>query len=640
MSRTLPGRVSYSGVRQSLGYFECQSNYKALEVVTMTVALVLAAEADAGMCGQLVALGVRRVDLAGSASGLLTVAAAARVAGERVLICAGQGAVPGEVLARLLSADRTAVFTGGTGLGVKTAEEAEQDPAALVVDTADLAALAEAAEFVAACPAEPDPFGTLLLELSRRGVSARVLDAGPDGDGLVAQLLADPLADRAAQFAAGRRLTPASLAGISAGFGLIAVAWFTQAPATAKLIAVAALFVSFAVGRAGSVVAASGRPSRAYDWLGTAVALVTEFAVYAALAISAGPDGDVTGLFGAGTFADWGGPGQQGVWRLAMTAMGLLGVRRLIDLCYDRAASLPDPAMRKLEQALTLPAGERFAALAVADVLWGPRVALLVLLGWGAVAAAYVLTGRIVGSAVLSAMVDVPENPASDGADPRRVAGLGRRHHAVGPGISDVPAYRDDGVLARYIGGWVKGAVPPLLPVVVGLLVNCALAAFGMENLGGLLILTPVAALLLAAVGTHHPHDGRGDWLAPGLLLTGEYVFIAALGLADGVWPAVIYGLLAAVVLRHIDIAYRARHGAGLSVDVYGQGWEGRMLLLGLAASVSVADAVPVAYAVLSGYLWVLFGWDFLGGWLVHSHSGGGVDRHGARGRRWPAAAA
>ncbi len=48
----------------------------------MTVALVLAGnldEADAGLCGQLAALGVRRVDAAEQTGpGLLTVAAAAR----------------------------------------------------------------------------------------------------------------------------------------------------------------------------------------------------------------------------------------------------------------------------------------------------------------------------------------------------------------------------------------------------------------------------------------------------------------------------------------------------------------------------------------------------------------------------------
>jgi hypothetical protein len=35
-----------------------------------------------------------------------------------------------------------------------------------------------------------------------------------------------------------------------------------------------------------------------------------------------------------------------------------------------------------------------------------------------------------------------------------------------------------------------------------------------------------------------------------------------------------------------------------------------------LAAVAAVAGIVPFAYAVLSGYLWVLFCWDFLSGWL------------------------
>src|SRR6201999_3928746 len=87
--------------------------------VSMTVALVLAGnlgEDDAGqqqmLCGQLAALGVRRVDAAErTGPGLLTVAAAARGAGDRVLICAGAQTVPGPVLARLLGAGGTAAVT-------------------------------------------------------------------------------------------------------------------------------------------------------------------------------------------------------------------------------------------------------------------------------------------------------------------------------------------------------------------------------------------------------------------------------------------------------------------------------------------------------------------------------------------------
>src|SRR6266702_8517285 len=86
----------------------------------MTVALVLAGNLDddaAGqqqqmLCGQLAALGVRRVDAAErSGPGLLTVAAAARAAGDRVLICVGAEPVPEPVLARLLGAGGTAAFT-------------------------------------------------------------------------------------------------------------------------------------------------------------------------------------------------------------------------------------------------------------------------------------------------------------------------------------------------------------------------------------------------------------------------------------------------------------------------------------------------------------------------------------------------
>jgi hypothetical protein len=148
----------------------------------------------------------------------------------------------------------------------------------------------------------------------------------------------------------------------------------------------------------------------------------------------------------------------------------------------------------------------------------------------------------------------------------------------------------------------------------VGLLVTGMLAALGLGNLPGILVLTPVEAMMLAALGARHPHDGRLDWLVPALLLTGEGVFLAALGVDRGVTPWLVFALLTAVVVRHIDLACRARAGRGIAADRYGLGWEGRMLLAGVAA---VAGVVPFAYAVLSGYLWLLFIWDFLGEWLA-----------------------
>jgi hypothetical protein len=51
---------------------------------------------------------------------------------------------------------------------------------------------------------------------------------------------------------------------------------------------------------------------------------------------------------------------------------------------------------------------------------------------------------------------------------------------------------------------------------------------------------------------------------------------------------------------------------------VLGLGWDGRMLLLGLAA---LAGQAPLAYVAFSVYLWLLFAWDFLGGWLLETEA-------------------
>jgi hypothetical protein len=610
----------------------------------MTVALVLAGEADAGqhnqLRGQLAALGVRRVDAAErSGPGLLTVAAAARAAGERVLVCVGAGAVPEPVLARLLGAGGTAAFTG---VSVLSAPAGAVVGGVLVVDPPDLAALAAAAEALAAAHAgaEPvSPVGALIGELTRRGVVVRVLDAGPDAEGPVTQLIADPAARDLASWAAWRRLTPAALYGISLGFGLVAAVWFAELAVRAKLAAVVALAASFLTARAGSLLAATspeGRVRPLVSWLGTACGLLTEFAVYAALAVSAGlipqaPPGTSAGL--AGTFggqlqdtfvASWGGAGPAGVWRLAIAAMLLLGVRKLAALGYEHRARAagklyPRSVLRTLEQALTFPAGERYLVIVLTAVFAGPRLTFCVLLGWGVLAAGYVLAGAIARSA---------RDARATGAAPDEAL-----PDEAGPGLA---AYRGDGPLASWIGELVQGRLPPLPPVLAGLLVTGVLTGLGLGNLPGLLVLTPVEAMMLAALGARHPHDGRLDWLAPALLTAGEGVFLAALGLARLVPAWLVYALLAAVLLRHVDLVFRARAGRGPAADAAGLGWDGRMLL---AAAAAGAGITPLAYAVLTGYLWVLFIWDFLSGWLRPA-DGENVDRDGPCGRRGAAAPA
>ena len=593
----------------------------------MTVALVLAGnlgEDDAGqqqqmLCGQLAALGVRRVDAAErTGPGLLTVAAAARGAGDRVLICAGAQTVPGPVLARLLGAGGTAAvtrLTAGTARSSSHGSWPAQPSGALIVDLPDLDALAQSAETLAATQAGPDPgtaVGALIDELGRRGVTVRILDAGPDSEGAVTQLLADPAARDMARWAAWRRLTPAALYGISLGLGLVAAIWFAELDVRAKLLAIPALAGSFLFARTGSLVAATsrdGRVSPLVSWLATACGLLTEPALYAALAVSSrlGQSDGLDGTFGGAlrnTFvATWGGAGEAGVWRLAIAALLLLGVRKLAGLGYERTAGapvdlFPRSVLRTLEQAITFPAGERYAVIVLTSVLFGPRLTFLILLGWGVLGAGYLLAGQIARSA--------------------RAAGAAR---SGGPDEDEdededngLAAYRGDGVLAHWAGALVDGRLPPLPPVLVGLLVTGMLAALGLGNLPGILVLTPIEAMMLAALGSRHPHDGRLDWLAPALLLAGEGVFLGALGLARQVTLWVVFALLAAVLVRHVDLACRARAGRGLEADALGLGWEGRMLLAGVAAT---AGLVPFAYAALAGYLWLLFIWEFLTVWLV-----------------------
>jgi len=585
----------------------------------MTVALVLAGEADAGqqqqlLCGQLAALGVRRVDVAErTGPGLLTVAAAARAAGERVLICVGADTVPEPVLARLLDAGGTAAFTRLTASTAPYSSPPPRLPSgALVVDPPDLDALARSAETLAATQAAPGPgtaVGALIGELGRRGVTVRILDAGPDSEGAVTQLIADPAARDMARWAAWRQLTPGALYGISLGLGLVAAIWFAQLAVHAKLLALPALAGSFLFARTGSLLAATspeGRIRPVVGWLGTACGLLTETALYAALAVSAGlgASAGLDGTFGnalRNTFvATWGGAGSAGVWRLAIAALLLLGVRKLAELGYQHTAGAPGDlfprsVLRTVEQAVTFPAGERYMVIALTSVFFGPRLTFLILLGWGVLAAGYLLAGQIARSAAWSREA---REPGHDGDDED----------------NGLAAYRGDGALASWVGALFDGRLPPLPPLLAGLLVTGVLAALGLGNLPGILVLTPIEVMMLAALGARHPHDGRVDWLVPALLLAGEGVFLAALGLARQVTPWVVFALLAAVIVRHVDLACRARAGRGTGADVLGLGWEGRMLLAGVAAA---AGIVPFAYAVLSGYLWLLFIWDFLTGWLV-----------------------
>ena len=90
--------------------------------------------------------------------------------------------------------------------------------------------------------------------------------------------------------------------------------------------------------------------------------------------------------------------------------------------------------------------------------------------------------------------------------------------------------------------------------------------------------------------------------------------------------PTATFALVAAIALYHLDLAYRARNelvpsedgpfvreeGELSYSDRAGFGWDGRMIVCGLAA---VAGILPMIYPLLALYLLGLMGRDWLAGW-------------------------
>jgi len=389
------------------------------------------------------------------------------------------------------------------------------------------------------------------------------------------------------------RVSPVAMARISVGFAVIAAGWLSLGSARADvvaLVAAAAVFVAIYVGQ----VLGEQSPAPAIDWGLTACGLLGELFIYAGMAagvslnkVSAAPSGPV-GQALRGTFvAGLGGVGAAGVWRLAVIAVIVAALVPMADICLHA----PSEAARRPR--IFGPSGDVRLPLTVAAVLLGGvRAGFLIVF--------------VLGAAAIGAMMIDSLRP---GWRPVEVRG-----------------YRGDGRISVWIGGWVAGRIPPLAPLLVGLLVTGVLTALGLRNLPGALLLTPVEAMLLASFGSWNPHEGRGDWLVPPLIQAAEYVFLAEAGFALRLWPPWTFALVAAAGFRHLDLAYRVRCGLASGIDRRGLGWEGRMIVVGVAAA---AGGLIVVYPALTVYLWWLNARDWIVGWSANGLSAGhaAVDR-------------
>ncbi len=374
------------------------------------------------------------------------------------------------------------------------------------------------------------------------------------------------------------RLNPLMLSRISVAFAAITAVWLTVASVHGEVIALIAAIAVVVTGHAGRMLAGQ-RSAAAVEWGLAGCGMLAEFLVYAGIAAAvsfhAGAAMGVAANSLSGTFvAGLGGVGTAGVWRLAIIAVILTVLTAMVDVCVHGPA-LPGTRLRLFGPPgdVRLPAGLRRR----------PAV-------------------RRQGG--------LPRR-----ARPRRGRARSRRSSTAPVRPATEASCAATGATAGSRSGSASGSTArcrPCRPCSSGCSSPGCSTALGLRNLPGILLLTPVEAMLLAAFASWHPHDGRSDWLVPPLLQAGEYVFLAEIGYAGRVWPAMTFAVVAAVGLRHLDLAYRVRGGLANGIDRRGLGWEGRMIIAGIAAAVGIA---PLAYTALALYLWYRLARDWVIGW-------------------------
>jgi len=411
---------------------------------------------------------------------------------------------------------------------------------------------------------------------------------------------------RVAVWASDRAVARTSVTGIELACALCAAVWFSAGTPLSALAGGAALGGGYLARRVGGQLDVG-----AFDgWLASICAIAGELAVYAGLAAGAAP-------------------GERQVWALATAAAVLLGMRKVARMIRPARLAAPARPGNPPEDQPTgpgralavlaarvpaLPAGERAVVITVTAAVYGTRMSLLVLTWWGAVALAWAVAGPRLGSRSSRAPDAAPGDAQHDGP--------GDAPDPLPRGA--IAAARDDGPIARFAGAVVRGQLVPLPPAVAGLTATILLATLGLHGLAGLVLLTPVAAMLLAAPGSAHPHDGPLDWLTPLVIQAGQYAYLAALGFAKGVPGPLVFALIGLVAVRQLDAAYRARYPMPAGEPRGGIGWEGRMLAAGVGAMLGVG---PLTYLALTVYLLWLVSSGSLASWLATRPRSRGVHR-------------
>jgi len=228
-----------------------------------------------------------------------------------------------------------------------------------------------------------------------------------DDDGFFATFLVSSWSPHVVRWAAARHVTPNQVTALSIALALVAAAAFATG-ARAGLLAGAVLvqlaFVADCVDGQLARYTGTGTPLGA--WLDAVSDRGKELVVYAGLAVGGAQ------------------AGMPDIWLLAACAVALQALRHQADFAYAArrapqeapddgtgpaarhvgaagvrtAATLERSPLRWIKRIVVLPIGERFALISVTTVVFGPRTTFIVLLAWGAVAAVYMVSGRVLRS--------------------------------------------------------------------------------------------------------------------------------------------------------------------------------------------------------------------------------------------------
>jgi phosphatidylglycerophosphate synthase len=579
----------------------------------------------AELSGALRAAGVSAVERlvpgADEVSRLRELARQARDAGEPLLICADNLVAHGSLLWTLATepAGRSTVLVvpdPSGGLKEDRGRVIAAPPGggsvrylgAMCIAPADLPLLEKAAD-------RPDPLAEMLADgfvpvatrvrllhaeqvrTPEQLATARAAMAGVDEDAVRLRLAVKEQDDffttyavsswspHVTRAAARLRLSPTAVTGLSVLFAVGAALLFWQASRAAMVLGGVLLYLGFVLDCVDGQLARYTRNFDAFGgWLDTMADRAKEYTVYAGLAAGA----DRIGLPYA--------------WPLAITAIVLQTARHMTDTWYgalhDEAAARPTPAAAGgvgarltaasvkaqnqrgslvywAKRIVVFPIGERWALISVLAAFTNGRATLAAVAGFGLLAAGYTLALRSLRA--LSMRVGVL--------------------HTV-----DTARHRDDGPLVRSVLSRVGAGRPlPFAAIfTVYSLVTVAVLAAGEPSAYPWMLALVVVPVLITGFPGRVRHDGALDWLVPAALRAAEYLMVVASGLYGAVpWP-LVFLLLFTLTLRHYDLTARMEKGApatGAGRAVLG--WDGRVLLLVLAALIGWATAGMVALAVL-----------------------------------------